>query len=335
VNKLSVVVPTLNCLELLRDHVTTMREWWHLADEIIVVDSFSDDGCADYARREIDHPGLRVLSHPRGLYQSWNYGIAQTSGWWVYISTVGDGIKSDQIKRLVAAGEQLSADVVVSPPYFVTAEGVETVSQGWPVEALTNHYLGATESVLLPFTAVLILSLRHLPMSVLGSSASNLYRGEHLRARPFPTEYATIGDVAWGLRNLANTRYAVVKGRGSFFRLHPKIYTPVAGERLEGYVRQLNAEASRMLADAQKDTDLLDHDTLNEIRKHFFDLVPQAKAAHEAYRTLRRDGAGLWWTRREGWAVRSAKRKALALRRQGEREIEAILRTVMAEATCG
>jgi len=78
-----------------------------------VVDSESTDGTVSYLREHL--PGARFVTHPRGLYQSWNFGIGQMEMPWTYISTVGDGITRAGLARLLEAGERHGADVVVSP----------------------------------------------------------------------------------------------------------------------------------------------------------------------------------------------------------------------------
>jgi glycosyltransferase involved in cell wall biosynthesis len=52
-----------------------LRSWLDLAQEVVVVDSESSDGTVEFLQSELRHPNLRFLSHPPGLYQSWNFGI--------------------------------------------------------------------------------------------------------------------------------------------------------------------------------------------------------------------------------------------------------------------
>jgi hypothetical protein len=57
---------------------------------------------------------------------------------------------------------------------------------------------------------------------LLGSCASDLFRGAFLRARPFPTDYGTHGDTAWALRHAHEMRLCVAPGIGSTFCRHAK-----------------------------------------------------------------------------------------------------------------
>ncbi len=222
---LSVVIPTLNCREMVEAHLQTMRPWLSLVDEIVVVDSYSDDGTPELIEKNLRHPKLRVMRHPRGLYQSWNFGIQQTMGDWIYISTVGDGISKKLLQHLRSVGEELECDVVASKPQFVTVDGRPMDQVVWPIDHILRS-MPSRKALRLSGVEAFLYALFSLPCAVLGSSASNLYRGAHLRARPFPTTFGTIGDTAWTLEYGLTTRYGFTPESGSFFRFHPKAYSP-------------------------------------------------------------------------------------------------------------
>src|SRR6266496_2720475 len=99
---LGVVMPTRNSAALLPRHIAGVRNWLDLADQVVVVDSFSTDGTLEALRREIKHPNLEFLSHPPGLYQSWNFGIQHLTTDYTYIATVGDTITKEGLRSLAA-----------------------------------------------------------------------------------------------------------------------------------------------------------------------------------------------------------------------------------------
>jgi hypothetical protein len=219
---ISVVLPTFNCRPLMARHLESMEEWLDLAHEIVVVDSRSKDGTLDLIRSRLRHPRLRIIERDRGLYASWNEGIAATTGDWIYVSTAGDTIKRDQLERLRRCGEASRADVVISPCEFVDEEGLAL-----PVKARSNPRIhlevGGSGPVLLPPQVVRHLAFRSAGThALLGSCASDLFRGDFLRARPFPVDYGTHGDTAWTLRHAHETRLCVVPEIGSTFCIHAK-----------------------------------------------------------------------------------------------------------------
>ena len=120
---LSVVLPTYNCAQLMERHLDAMATWSDLAEEIVVVDSRSTDGTLDLIRSRLRHPNVRIIERDRGLYESWNEGIAATTSDWVYISTAGDTIERAHLLHLLDLGERATADVVISAPRFVDEDG--------------------------------------------------------------------------------------------------------------------------------------------------------------------------------------------------------------------
>jgi len=212
-------MPVYNCLELIKSGLPHVRRWQDLADEIIVVDSFSSDGSFEYIVENLQHPGLRVIRRPRGLYESWNEGIATTSGKYVYISTAGDTITRDQLLHLIEILESHAADAIVSQPVFISDSQEHRWIEGWR----TARLLAA-----MPPDSVRMLSKEEscgysfldCPGSLLGSLASDLFRGDFLRARPFPTEYGRFGDTAWIIRHATQCRLAITTRIGSSFFHH-------------------------------------------------------------------------------------------------------------------
>ncbi len=225
---IGVVLPTLNCAQLLPAHLESMQPWLDLVSEIVVVDSHSTDGTVELIRDRLRHPGLRVHLHPRGLYQSWNFGLSQLRTKYAYISTVGDSITRAGLEHLHTAAEKLDCDVVVSKPRFIANDGAPLAHEiRWPIDDVLNS-LRISGPTLLEGLKLFYFTFLHLPAAVLGSSASNLYRTEVLQRRPFPTDYGTVGDGAWGALNVFDYRLGVTPEVFSTFRHHPKAYA--AGE---------------------------------------------------------------------------------------------------------
>ena len=70
----------------LQRHVEGLNGWLDLAQEVVVVDSFSTDGTVEYLRRHLKHPAVTYITHPPGLYASWNHGITQITAKYVFIA---------------------------------------------------------------------------------------------------------------------------------------------------------------------------------------------------------------------------------------------------------
>jgi glycosyltransferase involved in cell wall biosynthesis len=228
--RLSVVFPTWNCRNLLDRHLTTFDKWSDLADEIIVVDSHSNDGTLEIIKEKIRHPGLVIIERDRGLYESWNEGIAATTGKWIYISTAGDTIEREHLLHLIQLGEETTADVVISSPKFTDSAGSSYADQNWPPSKIIKAH-GKNKPFVLDPLGVIILSYLFCPQALLGSSASNLYKGNHLRNRPFPVGFRGAGDTVWVMRNANETTMCFTPKKKSTFCVHDKILNETSADR--------------------------------------------------------------------------------------------------------
>ena len=248
-------MPTYNCAPLMERHVVSMASWIDLADEVIVVDSRSTDGTLDIIQARLRHPNLRIILRDRGLYESWNEGIAATSGDWVYVSTAGDTIEREQLLHLLDLGGRAEADVVISPPCFVDEDGGSHPDLGWPPHEIISEY-GQGKPFVLSKVAAACLALIYCPSCLLGSSASNLYRGDALRARPFPTDFRGAGDTVWLMRHSTTLRLCLTPRRGTIFCVHPKPDKITQQEAEAGMVKFFEEKAA--LADrlCQADPDV-------------------------------------------------------------------------------
>jgi len=217
---LGVVIPTKNSMPYLPRHVAGLRPWLDLAAEVVVVDSHSTDGTLDYLRANLVHPGLRFTSHPPGLYASWNHGIAQIRSRYVSIATTGDTITRHGIGQLVEAADSLGCDVVISKPDFRDQADQPLPDITWPIDDIIET-LGLTQPRKLhPLEAVIFAAI-HTNGALTSSSASGLFRTEVMQRHPFPTDFGTAGDAAWGVQHAAELRWGVIPGKFSTFLVHP------------------------------------------------------------------------------------------------------------------
>jgi glycosyltransferase involved in cell wall biosynthesis len=222
---IGVVLPTLNCMQLLPDHLESMRAWVDSVSEIVVVDSESSDGTVEMIRDRLRHPNITFHQRPRGLYQAWNFGLAHLNTKYAYVSTVGDSITRDGLEHLHEVAEQSSCDAVISKPRFIEADGTPVGKEvRWPIDDVLTT-LRLSQPAVLEGLRLFICVLFNTTDAILGSSASNLYRTDVMKARPFPVDFGTVGDGAWGLANALDVRLGITPLQFSTFRYHPKSYS--------------------------------------------------------------------------------------------------------------
>jgi glycosyltransferase involved in cell wall biosynthesis len=316
---ISVLIPTRNCGALVPGHIESLRPWIDLAEEVVVVDSDSKDGTVDLLRAGLSHPRVRFLNHPPGLYQSWNFGIQNTAAKYIYVATVGDSITPDGIGQLFQVAEQFQADVVISKPDFIDHSGSPMADDRWPIDVIIDR-LGINGPRLLTTAEQFLLAITNTTGAILGSSASDLYRGDCLKARPFPIDYGTSGDSAWGIQNIFEIRIAVTLARFSSFRYHEKAY-PLAQYAIDSLTARFFRLAQTIVAQ-QCATNPALPPVLNSIRwpelEKALEIVPIQQAQLEAYRRKSLP----WFLNPAAWRVRSARNRA-------ERRIDSIMDAVL------
>jgi glycosyltransferase involved in cell wall biosynthesis len=202
-----------------------MDSWLDLAEQIVVVDSHSNDGTWELIQEKLfSHPRISFHQRPRGLYESWNYGVEQVCSEFLYISTVGDHITKEGLQNLIQVAHENSADVVISPPAFIEEDGSPSETPPlWPVNNLINC-LKIEKPKQIDNWTLLVLCLKNPIDAILGSSASNIYRTTKLQERPFPTNFGSVGDSVWAISNIFDFKLAVTPECFSVFRQHEKSY---------------------------------------------------------------------------------------------------------------
>lgn len=214
-----VVIPCKNSMAFLPRHLEHMRQWLDLAGQVVVVDSFSTDGSLDYLKKNLNHPNALFLSHPPGLYKSWNFGIEHVTLPYVFISTTGDTITREGITHLMRTIEALHADVIVSKPVFLDEKGEKTSNIFWPVDDIVETRKISVPRVLTPMEVLLFVAT-NLDGTLLGSSASNVYSTEILKRFPFSSDFGKAGDGAWSVTHFADVVWSVTPSKVSTFLLH-------------------------------------------------------------------------------------------------------------------
>lgn len=242
-----VIIPTYNCAAHMPAHLAALKEWLDLAQEVVVVDSESTDGTLELLQTGLAHPHLRFFTRPRGLYQAWNFGIAQLTSEFTYVSTAGDTITREGITHLVETAQRLGSDVLISPPKLIPEAGVKQPENDWPVHRILAE-LNLRAPAVLRRSRVLHFAIDHAlhVLGILGSSASNLYRTAPLQERPFPDDCGHAGDVGWGVRHALDATFALTPECCSTFLIHPVTHT----EQQKRFYLQLQSRAPEWAREA-------------------------------------------------------------------------------------
>jgi Glycosyl transferase family 2 len=322
---ISILIPTRNCAGLVPEHIESLNQWADLAREIVIVDSESRDGTVDLLRKGLSHPRVKFLNHPPGLYQSWNFGIQNVSAKYLYIATVGDSITRHGVEHLFRVAEEFQSNVAISKPRFVSEDGKALPDDRWPIDIMLAR-LNITQPRLLRTAEQFLFAVTNFWGAILGSSASNIYRSEFLKQRPFPTEFGTAGDAGWSILNIFDARIAITPDRFSTFRHHQKAYA-LSDYYVDSLAFKLFRLAQTVVARQQPGNPAVQR-VLEEVQwtelEPALEIVPVQHAKLEACRKK----LFPWFLNPAAWRARAA-------RNQAERRINAIMDRLVAGSGTG
>ena len=224
----------------LQEHVAALNEWIEQVREVVVVDSESSDGTVEYIKAHLKHSNVIYIDHPPGLYQSWNTAIGRATSRYTYIATVNDYMPYDTLLRLVTEAKVHSADIVISAPTLVS-DSPRMVQKQWPIHRYLELSAIKVPTLLNP-VELLVWNSLYLPGTLMGSSASNLYRTKALQEQPFPGNYGHAGDSARAIQSSLTSKWLIVPEGESTFWNHGGGHSGALGRRLRSRLHGLSAE---------------------------------------------------------------------------------------------
>jgi glycosyltransferase involved in cell wall biosynthesis len=233
--------------------------------EIITVDGDSTDGTSEILREFCaKRVNATSIFMEEGLYNGWNSAVYKSTQKWVYFSTIGDWISLDGLLNLLEIAQWLESDVTISPPRIVEGRGRVVSNFKWPI----HHFVDSLEDngpLLLDSDALLPWVVGLLPSSFLGSSASNLYRGEFLKKHPFPVGFGHAGDTAWMLEVARHVRCGIFPEEVADFYLQEKKSDKNPAQKW-ALIKKLQDHALISLGNIN---DPLDSRTMGWLKAHF------------------------------------------------------------------
>ena len=98
----SICLPNLNTRPFLEERLTTILAQTFTDWELIVGDSFSDDGSWEFLQKFAGDPRIHLHQVPReGIYAGWNECLKRARGQFVYIATSDDTAQPQLLERLL------------------------------------------------------------------------------------------------------------------------------------------------------------------------------------------------------------------------------------------
>ncbi|MBT63693.1 MAG: hypothetical protein CML13_10825 [Puniceicoccaceae bacterium] len=138
----SICLPTWNSRAFLEQRVDSILQQTYTNWELIVCDSFSDDGTWEYFQQYRKDPRVRLYQIPKdGLFAGWNQTLSRVTGRYFYIATSDDTMHPNFLQTMVPL-LSLDPDVRVATCNFSFINERDEViapTQGIPSNIYGDH----------------------------------------------------------------------------------------------------------------------------------------------------------------------------------------------------
>ena len=200
--KVSILLPSLNTFLFLEERFNsilnqTLQDW-----ELIVVDSYSDDGSWQLIQSYANQDNrIRISQAPReGVYAGINSCLEQARGKYIYIATSDDTMTPDCLEKMVSALEtHPNCDIAHCCLSIIDETGQQAQKQWkvWDKTKFFGEYIDQQHIRLAPYDGIL-----HCALGTLYSSLTQLLirRKVFERVGDFRTDFGSHGDFEWGIR---------------------------------------------------------------------------------------------------------------------------------------
>lgn len=220
--RVSILLPTRNSHTFLDERLATIFAQTYTDWELIVADSFSDDGTwpALQAAATLD-ARVELAQTPRdGIYQNWNRCLARARGEFVYIAPSDDTMSPDFLTVMVAALDaHPECDLAQCCLHGIDERGA-IIPEWWRLVGAARFF---ADDYLRPH-------LRRAPYDgVLHSAMHTIYhsitqvlirRRAFDKTGPFPESFGPGGDFLWGMKAGLNCDVVHVPRFLATWRIH-------------------------------------------------------------------------------------------------------------------
>ena len=225
-SKVSLILPTLNNMPHIVEHLNAIEGILHRFGQVIAVDSYSDDGTFDVLSSKLP-AGALVYQRERGLYQSWNDAISKASQPYCYISTIGDVPDSQKLEMFFNQVMRSGVELGISPPRRINETSGMLSDKEFAIGKLIKE-LDLASYTVCDREATELMQLVCVASDVNeclgGSFASNLCKTDFMIENPFPTGFSGAGDLVWTANACSKVCLGIYPDYVSNFLVHKRVY---------------------------------------------------------------------------------------------------------------
>lgn len=198
----SIVMPNLNSRQYLAERIESILAQSYTNWELIIVDSYSDDGAWELIQEYVANDRrFRASQAPReGIYPGLNRCLGLARGEYIYIATSDDTMDPDCLRHMVAALTAHPECGLCHMCLRVIDENGKTVEGMWrqfPVSKFFGQWMDVPHIRRAPYDGI----LHSAVYTVYTSLTQLLFRRTVLEeVGPFRSDWGSEGDFEWGMR---------------------------------------------------------------------------------------------------------------------------------------
>jgi glycosyltransferase involved in cell wall biosynthesis len=223
----SICVPNLNKRQFLPERMETLLAQTFTDWEMIVCDSYSDDGSWEFFQKFKNDPRIRLYQVPRaGLYAGWNECLNRARGEYINIATSDDTADPKLLEKLIEPLEsRRNLHLALCDFTTIDADSKRIPTRRYSYRSYLGDWL-KTQSVRNGHVEFL---LNVFFITTWLTMAAVLFRRELIaKTGLFPTDLKSHGDTEWILRACLATDIAYVPEALTTFRIYGEQATPAA-----------------------------------------------------------------------------------------------------------
>lgn len=261
----SICLPTLNARQFLKPRMESILSQTETDWELIVCDSFSDDGTWEYFQKFKGDPRIRLYQVPReGLYAGWNECLKRVTGEYVYIATADDTCDPALLEKMARMLERIdcrgqkSLEIAMCQFDFIDSNDRPDIrlSREIPLD-----FLGAMKNqslIIDGHLAFVMCLLCGVPWTTM---TSILFKKSLFdKAGLFKTDCGVFADRYWAMKACINSGIIYLPEKLATWRIHKEqassgMETKLRKKNIDNIEQLLNEYADRIPADWKKDAD--------------------------------------------------------------------------------
>jgi cellulose synthase/poly-beta-1,6-N-acetylglucosamine synthase-like glycosyltransferase len=248
----SVCLPSLNTFPFLQERIDTIfgqtfEDW-----ELVVTDSYSDDGSWEFFERLArKDPRVSIAQAPRGLYPGWNHCLQRARGEYVYVATSDDTMALDCLQKMVTALETSGeCDLAHCPLVNIDGHGARLNDSRWHRWPENTPFARGLEELAwrphirrAPYVGLIHLVGEHVVLSV---NQLLIRRSLFERTGYFSSQWGSEGDFNWEMRACLVANMVHVPDTWASLRLH----SSAASATVNMFSAQRTQKVEEMIQDA-------------------------------------------------------------------------------------